>query len=357
MLDDRFFRTSATGRPTEFGTIFAPNQDWLDSAPPEPVLDPDLDIVDSHHHLWQAPYRYDGADLLGDLAGGHAVRATVFVECGYGYRTEGPTALGPVGETERVVATTRAASRSGVAIAAGIVGYADLTLGARVAEVLDQQIAAGAGRFRGVRFSTGWDASPTVENTQAAKRPRMLREPQVRAALAELERRELSFDAWLFHPQLGEVAEIADAFPHLAIVLNHCGGPLGYGPYASEQARNFQAWRLALGDLAHRPNVYCKLGGLLARGAAFDYIGAPTPPTSAELARIWEPWINECIEVFGADRCMFESNFPVEKMGVPYATLWNAFKIVTRAATRGERSQLFAGTARRFYRLSEPAAE
>jgi predicted TIM-barrel fold metal-dependent hydrolase len=226
-----------------------------------------------------------------------------------------------------------------------------LTLGRGVGRVLDEHLAVGDGRFRGIRFSTGWDPSPEIRNTQAAKRPRMLAEREVRAGLTEVESRGLSFDAWLFHTQLGEVADLADALPGLIIVIDHCGGPLGYGPYSTAREEHFKAWRRDIRNLAHRPNVYCKIGGLLARGAAFDYLGAPTPPTSAELAAIWGPWITECAEAFGADRCMFESNFPVDKMGVPYTTLWNAFKISTRGASDEDRRAMFFGTAQRAYRL------
>ncbi|OZD08782.1 amidohydrolase [Rhodococcus sp. 06-156-3C] len=352
MVDERFFRVSDSGRPEHYGAIYEPQASWLSQQRPEPVIEPELKMVDSHHHFWDNPYIYDVADLSEDVQSGHRVTSTVYVECGNGYLTTGPEELRPVGETEKVVSNTSRTSPGGFPVlAAGIVGFADLTLGSRVGAVLDRHLDAGDGRFKGVRFSTGWDSSCEIENTQAAKRPRMLSEEGFRAGLAVLAERDLSFDAWLFQNQLDEVADVADALPKLRIVVDHCGGPLGYGPYASDQQLHFKRWREAIRALAERPNVSCKLGGLLARGAAYDYVSAATPPTSDQLVTSWSPWINECIEAFGANRCMFESNFPVEKMGVNYSTLWNAYKKMTISASDAERHALFGGTARDFYRL------
>ncbi|MFI0815986.1 amidohydrolase family protein [Streptomyces sp. NPDC021098] len=353
MLDPRFFKSSDSGRPTEFGVIYPSDERWLATRTREEVCDPELEIVDPHHHLWEQPFPYQLTDLVSDLSGGHRVGATVFVECGAGYRTGGPEVMRPVGETEAVAqqAAVLDAAGSRTRIAAGIVGFADLTMGPGVQSLLEQHVAVAHGRFRGVRFSTGWDASDRIENAQAAKRPGMLAEPGFREGVRALARLGLSFDAWVFHTQLTEVADLADASPGLEIVLNHCGGSLGYGPYATDRRGHFARWESSLFELARRPNVSCKLGGLLARGAAFDYLTATVPPTSEQLALIGKPWLETCIEAFGPSRCMFESNYPVEKMGVDYTTLWNAFKKATAEASPHERALLFSGTARRVYRL------
>ncbi|WP_326686174.1 amidohydrolase family protein [Streptomyces sp. NBC_01795] len=352
-VDSRFFRSSSSGRPSEYGAIYQPDDAWLALTAPEVVQEPELVIVDAHHHLWERPYPYRPQDFTADLASSHRVAATVYVECAVGYRTTGPEALRPVGETEHVAKVARdiQAQEHAPQVASGIIGFADLGLGEAVEEVLESHIDAGEGRFRGIRFGTGRDDSPVIENTQSAKRPNMLAERQIRAGARELEKLDLSLDVWLFHTQLSEVAELADDLPGLRIVLDHCGGPLGYGPYATNKEEHFARWREGLLEVALRPNVVCKLGGLLARGAAFDYLNAPVPPASGELARTWAPWLETCVEAFGADRCMFESNFPVEKMGTSYTTLWNAFKAVVSSASDDEKRWLFSETARRTYRL------
>ncbi|BDH56513.1 amidohydrolase [Tsukamurella sp. PLM1] len=349
-LDARFYKDAVDGRPSEFGTIFEPSEHWLSRLPTEDVIDPDLPIVDAHHHLWIEPYAYDRAAFEADVDSGHRVDATVAVECHVAYRRTGPEALYPVGETE-FLAESVADQHGLTKVAAGIVGYADLSLGAEIEPVLAGHIEAGRGRFRGVRFSTGWDSSPDVANTQTGERPGMLRESRTIEAARVLARNGLTLDAWLFHPQLADVAVLADAVPELNIVVDHCGGPLGYGPYARHRSSHFERWRAGIDLVARRPNVWCKVGGLLARGAAIDYVRAPAPPTSDDLARTWFPWLDACVEAFGPDRCMFESNFPVDKMGTTYRVLWNAYKKFASAASAYERARLFSGSARAFYRL------
>ena len=355
-LDSRFFKSSQSGRPSEFGTIFAPDGDWLALQRREEILDPALPIVDAHHHIWDRPgLRYELPELRADLRTGHNVVSTVYVDCGTAYRTSGPQALRPVGETEHIARITAPPTGAVSQIAAGIVGFADLDLGAAVQPVLEEHIAAGAGHFRGIRFSTGWDDSAEIRNTQAAKRPNMLRESVIRDGARALAQLGLTLDVWLFHTQLGDVADLAGAVPDLLIVLNHCGGPLGYGPYASDRDAHFTRWRAGVQEVARRPNVVCKLGGLLSRGAAFDYLRAPQPPTSNELAQLWHPWLETCVEAFGPQRCMFESNFPVEKMGANYAVLWNAFKRFAQPASPSERRALFSETASAAYNLPQVA--
>jgi L-fuconolactonase len=348
--------TPPAGGPTPFGRIFPPREDWLARQPEEPVLDPDLPIIDSHHHLWDPPgNRYLLDQYLADVQAGHNVVASVFIECHAMYRAGGPEEMRPVGEVEFAagVAAMADSGRYGPSrVAAAIVGFADLTLGDRVEAVLEAQIQAGGGRFRGVRHSAAWDASPVIGNSPSAKGPGIYCQAGFRAGFARLAALGLSLDAWVFHPQLADVVDLARAFPDANIVMIHMGGPLGYGPYAGRRDEVFAQWRASMRELAGCANVSVKLGGVMMRLAAFDYLQAPRPPSSAELAELWAPYVETCIELFGAERCMVESNFPVEKMGVGHVALWNAFKRMTAGASVDEKQALFSGTARRVYRLN-----
>lgn len=339
--------------PRQFGRIFPPDPAWLLRQPFEPVLDPTLPIVDCHHHLWNVEgNRYLLEELAPDLHSGHNVVATVYMESQERYRETGPPELRPVGETEFVAGLTADGGACGpTRVARGIVGFADLSLGARVQPVLEAQIAAGAGRLTGIRYATAWDASAVIGNSFGITAAQVLRRADVRAGLGRLAPLGLAFDAWVFHPQLPEVAEVARANPALTVVLGHTGGVLGYGPYTGQHDAVFAAWKRAMIDLSKLPNVVVKLGGMLMRLAAFDYLAQAAPPSSHELAAYWRPYMETCIEAFGADRCMFESNFPVEKMGTNYASLWNAFKRIAQGASEGEKQSLFGATARRVYRL------
>jgi predicted TIM-barrel fold metal-dependent hydrolase len=355
MIPRRLTAMSQYAQPTRYGRINAPSEAWLAKAPPEPILEPERPIVDTHHHLWERPdHRYLLHELLADLGTGHNVVATVFLECHAMYRAGGPVEMRPVGETE-FVAGIAAMSASGLygptRIAAGIVGFADLALGDRVTPVLEAHIRAGGGRFRGVRHSAAWDASEVIGNSAVATGPHDMRRPEFRAGLARLVALGLSLDAWVFHPQLADVIDLARACPAASIIVGHCGGPLGYGPYAGRRDAVLAAWKAGITELATCPNVVMKLGGMMMRLAAYDYGALPAPPSSAELAAYWRPYIEHCIESFGPSRCMFESNFPVEKMGIGYAALWNAFKRIVAGASADDKQALFSGTARRAYRL------
>ncbi|MCA6123173.1 amidohydrolase family protein [Bradyrhizobium sp. WSM 1704] len=349
------FANDQSSRPTVFGRIFPPDNDWLARAPKEDTLLPDLPIIDTHHHLWDLPnFRYLFEEFLADAMTGHKLIGTVFADCFAMYRADGPVHMRPVGETEFAlgVAAMSASGCYGPArVAAGMFGAADLNLGSAIEEVLQAHIAAGNGRFKGIRFATTWDASEDVISSNPGTRAHMLLEPKIRQALRKLADLKLSYDAWVYFTQLDELANTASALPDLLIIMDHCGGPLGYGPYARNKEENFARWRAGIREVARHPNVFCKLGGVLGRGAAFDYIHAERPPTSEHLAALWRPWFETCIEAFGAERCMFESNFPVDKMGVSYATLWNTFKRICAGASDTELKWLFAGTARRAYRL------
>jgi L-fuconolactonase len=326
----------------------------------EEIIDPALPICDPHHHLWDFPTsRYLLPELLADTASGHNVERSVFVECTAFYRASGPEELRVVGETEFVngVAAMAASGRYGkLAACAGIVGYADLTRGAAVERVLAAHVAAGNGRFRGIRHAAGWDASDAVQNSHTQPPPELFRRADFREGFAKLRQFGLTFDIWLYHPQLGDVADLARAFPEQRMVLDHVGGPLGIGPYAGRRDEIFSAWRDAIRRLAGCPNLHVKLGGLGMKICGFEFHKREQPPGSEELAALWRPYIETCIEAFGPERCMFESNFPVDKVSCSYAVLWNAFKRLTTGASREEKSLLFRDTAMRFYRLEAAEA-
>jgi predicted TIM-barrel fold metal-dependent hydrolase len=265
----------------------------------------------------------------------------------------------PVGETEYVVQAARAAQEArgdgaGTGIAQGIVGYADLRAGAAVREVLQAHMEAGQGRFRGVRHLATWDADSSLVNPLTAAPQGLLLDPAYRQGVAQLAPLGLSFDAWLLFPQLPELLDLARAFPQTAVIINHCGGVARVGTYEGRQAEVFARWKTSMQALARLPNVYVKLGGLGMRINGFGFEKADRPPASAQLAAAWRPWMETCIEAFGADRCMFESNFPVDKGSFSYATCWNAFKRLTAGASAAERQSLFEGTASRVYRLGLP---
>lgn len=342
---------------TAYGRIFTPNAAWLAKAADEPALEPDLPIIDTHHHLWERPnFRYFLHELLEDLDCGHNIVATVFEECHAMYRADGPKHMRPVGEVEfvRGIAAMSASGKYGsTKVAAGIVGKADLALGDAVEEVLTAQIEAGGGRFRGVRDSGNWDADPIIGN--GAPGPGRYLEASFGRGLDRLAALGLTLDAWTFHTQLDDVLHLATAHPDAGIVLCHCGGPLGYGPYAGKTDEVRAVWLDRMTEIAKRPNVVVKLGGMMMRLAAFDYGKEPAPPSSKLLADLWRPYIEPCIELFGPDRCMVESNFPVEKMGIAYGPLWNAFKRITSGATGTEKAAIYSGTAKRIYKLDVAA--
>ncbi|MGH7793817.1 MAG: amidohydrolase family protein [Candidatus Binatia bacterium] len=292
-------------------------------------------------------------ELLEDLRSGHKVVATVAVECRYSYREGGPEELRPVGETEFF---DKVAQRVGgdpaikTRVAAAIVGHADLTLGDKVAAVLEAHGAASPNRFRGIRHSTIWDASSALRSDAP---PGLLADSQFRRGFACLGKLNLSFDAWLYHPQLLELVDLARAFPHVTIILNHIGAPLGVGPYAGKKDEVFQLWSQGIAAVAACPNVVIKLGGAGSARSGYDWHQRSVKPSAVEIAQIVKPYFALCIEKFGADRCMFESNFPVEKLANSYVVIWNAFKKMTQNYSTAERAALFHDTACRVYRMTE----
>jgi L-fuconolactonase len=329
-------------------------RDWLDRRK-EPIIEPELPIIDPHHHLWQRPgWRYLLEDLLLDTGSGHNIVATVYMEARSMYRDQGPEEMRPVGETEfanGIAAMCNSGACSKTKACAGIVGHADLTLGSRVEPVLSALMRAGGERFRGIRHGVSWDADPSIVNPASPVRPGLLANKTFREGVAVLNRLGLSYDVSLYHPQINELADLASAFPDLRIVANHVGGVLGIGAYRGKREEVFSRWQASIKALAARPNVYVKLGGLGQGYTGLGFNDDAEPPSSEMVAARFRPYVQTCIEAFGASRSMFESNFPVDKISYSYAVFWNACKLMAKGASSSEKADLFAGSAARCYRL------
>jgi predicted TIM-barrel fold metal-dependent hydrolase len=349
--------------------------------PTEAILEPDLPIVDPHHHLWDrrafgptegpvrhgfehvgrmAP-RYMFEELLADAQSGHNVIATVFVDCGAFYRADGPEAYKSVGETEFVNGVA-ARSASGVygpfRACAGIVSNVNLEAnGSGAAKILEAHIAAGNGRFRGIRNGAAADPDPDVlgplnrDPRYPDSKTGLYGSTRFREGFATLAPLGLSFDAWLLEPQIPDVIDLARAFPETPIVLDHIGTPLGIASYKGRRGERFDVWRDNIRELARCENVMLKLGGLAMVFPGFDCFMAEPPQSSEQMAADWKPYIDTCIDAFGPYRCMFESNFPVDLCGATYPVLWNAFKRLAAGYSADEKTALFSGSASKFYRL------
>jgi predicted TIM-barrel fold metal-dependent hydrolase len=328
---------------------------WIERTYEEP-LEPDLPIIDPHHHLWERPgNRYVLDELLADLAGQN-VRQTVFIECSSMYRAAGPEEFKVVGETEWVQGIAAQSASGGFGekrAATGIVGSADLRLGERVAQVLEAQIAASPQRFRGIRHRAAW-AEPGVLPNQSPSQPgHLLVDDDFRRGFAYMRVYGLSFEAWLYHTQLTELTDLAQKFPDTVIILNHLGGPLGVGPYAGKRAEVFAQWKKDMAAVAACQNVVLKVGGIQMVVNGFGWHEREKPPTSDELLEQNRDWYLYAIEQFGPSRCMFESNFPVDKLSCSYTVLWNQFKKLSKGFTAQERAAMFHDTAQRVYRLPQ----
>jgi predicted TIM-barrel fold metal-dependent hydrolase len=326
----------------------------------EAALEPELPIIDPHHHFWDSVPRgsYLLPNLLADLGGGHNIVSTVFLECRAMYRKDGPREMAPVGEVEFVNGIAAMSASGGYGpchIAEAIIGGGDLSVGARFRELLEAEMSAAGGRLRGVRHGVAWDGSEAVGKfASRVVPPHQVLDAKFREGFAELAPLGLSFESWQYHPQLPDAIDLARAFPGTTIILNHVGGILGVGPYAGHRAEILANWRKDIAELAKCPNVNMKLGGLGMVSVGFDFHERDVPPSSEDLAAAWRQYIEPCIEAFGVNRCMFESNFPPDKQSCGYTELWNAFKHITAGASAAEKKALYSGTAARVYRITAP---
>jgi len=347
--------TTASNTAASRSLLFdEPREDWL-ALRQEDIIDPKRPIVDAHHHLWdRGGQRYMIEEIAADIASGHNIVATVYVDCRSMYRAGGPEAFRPVGEVEfanGVAAMSASGGYGNTALCAGIVGHANLLLGEAARAVLEAEIAAGNGRFRGIRHASAWDADANIGGNYSTRPKGLLLDPTFRKGFACLAPLGLSFDAWLFHPQIGELTDLARAFPDTGIVLDHCGGPIGVGSYANRRQEIFAVWQASIRDIATCRNVVVKLGGLAMRLLGYDFHKRPVPPSSEDAAAAWRPYIETCIEAFGPERCMFESNFPPDKGQCSYQVIFNAFKHIAAPYSETEKTALFSKTATDFYRL------
>lgn len=326
-------------------------EDWLKLTPEAP-LDPHITICDAHHHLWyQSQESYSLEDYLKDISGGHKITKTVFVESRLMFRPQGVEELKPVGETEYIEdIASRNPFHVSTDVAAAIVGYADLTLGQAVSPVLEAHVTAGKGRFRGIRHVVAHDESGSIK--YRLKVPNgLLLDSKFQDGFSCLNKFNLSFDAMLFHHQLPQLAELAKTFPDTSIIINHCGVPLGTGNYATRHESVLLEWKKGIDSLAEFPRVFIKLGGLGMEINGFQWSDLSAPPGSIQLAQAYEPYFLYCIEHFGVERCMFESNFPIDKLSYSFTAIWNAFKILTRGFSLDERSYLFSDAACHAYKI------
>ena len=354
---------------------------WLRQTP-EAAIDREQPIIDAHHHLWDwlprieldtpsksedgaqygysaLPLRYLGDELMDDArGGGHNVINTVYIECMAMYRADGG-AEACVGETEFANGIAAMADSNlygaDARCCGAIVGFADLTLGAEVEPILRAHQAASS-RFRGIRHAYAWHESPDIGNAQhpPVDNQGLLARADFRAGFALLDGLDLSFDCWGYHTQLGEVEDLAKAFPGVTIILDHIGGPIAKGPLAGERdGKVFAEWRRGIRSLSRCPNVVVKLGGCGMPAYGWGYSEREKPPTSKEMAAAWQPYFAELIDAFGAQRCMFESNFPIDKVACSYTNLWNAYKRISAALglSASEKDQLFYGCAARIYQI------
>ena len=327
------------------------NDEWLKQIQEE-IIDPEREIVDAHHHLWPTPeMHYDMENLLVDTGSGHNVVQTVFAECGAAYRSSGPEHLKCVGETEFVAGRAKQANdKKESTKIAGIVAHADL-MHKNLDEVLEAHEAAGKGLFKGIRHSGALEPKPETLRIPGTGLPKQFSRDDFRQGVARLGELGLTYDTWIFHHQIVDFRDLARAVPNTTMILDHFGTPLGVGQYSSKKEEIFATWKEDIKALSDCTNVVLKLGGMAMPDNGYGWESGSKPPTSDEFVAAQERYYDHAISHFGADRCIFESNFPVDRLSLSYRTLWNALKKIAEKYTQEEQDLLFSGTARKIYRL------
>ena len=328
--------------------------EWLEQVVEE-IIDPGREIVDPHHHLWQGGRWFDYMlpDLWKDTDAGHNITKTIFIECHSSYRREGPDHLKPVGETE-FVAEIAAQSQKGSpnqARISGIVAHANLTLGDTVNEILDAHEAAGRGLFRGIRHAGAREEVPESLMIQGRGEKDLFSREDFRQGVKLLGNRGFTYESWHYHHQIRSFTELAKAVPDTTIILDHFGTPLGVGPYVGKREEIFEQWKIDIAELAQCQNVYAKLGGMAMPDNGFGWHLGAVPPTSDEFVAVQKPYYLHTIDCFGPERCMFESNFPVDRLSLSYPIVWNAFKKIVVDFSEDEKNMMFSGTAAKVYSL------
>lgn len=330
------------------------NSAWLAQIN-EDVLDPDRDIVDPHHHLWPQPSMgYNFPELLSDTTDGHRVSQTVYMECGAAYFENGPEHLKCVGETEFIAnAAKLAMHQESPTQIAGLVARADLR-DENLDSTLNAHEVAAEGLFRGIRQAGACSEGIEGLIIPGGAEAHLFEQDEFRRGVEHLGALGLTYDTWLYHFQLPEFVELARAVPDTTMILDHFGTPLGVGPFADQREAIFEKWKVDIAELAKCPNVFMKLGGLAMPDNGFCWYGRELPPSSDEFVDAQAPYYAHTIACFGPERCMFESNFPVDRLSVSYRVLWNAFKKMTAHFSEDDKNLLFSGVARKAYRLETP---
>lgn len=327
------------------------SDEWL-AIVTEEIIEPERRIVDPHHHLWRREGRdYLLANLWEDTQSGHNVEKTVFVECGAEYRSDGPEHMRVLGETEFVRSEAERSAGSGKAEISAIVSRADLRLGDGVREVLEAHIEVGGGLFRGIRHAGALDPHPEVLSIPGRAPENLYANPDFRSGMKVLGDMGLTYDTWHYHHQNQAFAALARAVPDTTMILDHFGTPLGVGPYADKREEIFEAWKQDIRAIADCPNVVAKIGGLAMPDNGFGWDKQASPPTSDEFVEAQRRYYLHTIECFGPDRCMFESNFPVDRRSLSYHVLYNGLKKIVADFSDDEKDAMFYGTASRVYRL------
>ena len=329
------------------------SREWLDQVQEE-IIDPEREIIDPHHHLWRGRwFDYLLEDLWADTGSGHNVTKTVFIQCRAEYRTAGPEHLKPVGETEFVAEIAQQSQKGSETQAriAGIIAHANLTLGDVVEEILDAHEDAGRGLFRGIRHAGAREENPDALMIQGLGEKGLFDREDFRQGVRLLGRRGLTYESWHYHHQIRSFTTMAKAVPDTVIILDHFGTPLGVGPYAGRRDEIFQEWKKDIAELAKCENVYAKLGGMAMPDNGFGWHLRAVPPTSDELVKAQKEYYLHTIECFGPNRCMFESNFPVDRLSISYHVVWNGFKKIVAEFSEDEKDMMFSDTATRVYNL------
>ena len=336
------------------------NDIWL-SKTKEVALEPSLPICDSHHHLWefknefiQPKYLID--DYIADINSGHNIKKTIFIECGSMLRKDGPNHLKYIGETEfanGIAAMSSSGKYGKTRVASGIVSSAPLLENnKKLLEVLNGHIMCAGKRFKGIRYQAAMHKNKLVYNSRVNPPDGIYNCQIFRDNFKELYKLKLSFEAWCYHTQLNDLYDLAKSFPKTIIILNHFGGPIGIGPFKNKNKEVFDDWRISIKKLAQLKNIYIKLGGLAMDINGFEWHKKKNAPSSIEYVKKTYKYYETAIETFGINRCMFESNFPVDKKSISYVNLWNSFKIMTRGYSINEKNKLFYKNACKIYKLN-----
>ena len=329
--------------------------DWLAQVKEE-IIDPQLPIIDPHHHLWNGDNQLAGSfpylieNLNEDTFSGHNIVGTIFMECAQGYYLNGEEKYKPVGETEFVINLIKDSKKLPESTnIMGIIGYANLMLGTDVKDVLDEHLSKGEGLFKGIRHAAGWDKNNEIHNSHSNPIENIYYDKNFIKGAEELINLNLTFDAWHYHHQITDLSIFAERYPELIIIHDHFGGPLGVGPYEGKREEIFKKWKDDISLLSESKNVYAKLGGLAMPVNGWNFHKQDKPASSDQIVDLHQQYYLHTINCFGADRCMFESNFPVDRRSVTYHILWNAFKKMVSDYSDEDKNKLFFKNAKDVY--------